>query len=95
MTNRSRISLIMGLIGLERPSLFAFELGKNQNETVDTVASTNSNQSAPNLVKMYVTNRSLMSLIMVQIGQDRSELSALELEKLLYLTLFILYYLQI
>ena len=46
-----------------------------------------SKQSAPNLVKMYVTLRSRMSLIMDLIGLELSELSALELENLSYLTL--------
>ena len=63
--------------------------------TVYTLASTNIDQSAPNLVKMYVTIRSRMSLIIDLIGPDLSELSALELENLPYLTLFLLYLLQI
>ena len=48
------------------------------------------NQSAPNLVKMYVTIRSVMSLIMDVIRPELSELSSLELENLPYLTLFTL-----
>ena len=46
------------------------------NFLVSTLASTNINQSSPNLVKMYMTIRSRMSSIM-----ELSELSALELEK--------------
>ena len=46
------------------------------------------NQSAPNLVKVYMTIRSRMSLIMELIGPELSKLSALELENLPYLTLF-------
>ena len=57
---------------------------------VDTLASTNINQLAPNLVKMYMTIRSHMSLITEVIGPELSELSAFELEKLPYLTLFTL-----
>ena len=57
---------------------------------VYTLASTNINQSAPNLVQVYMTIRSRMSLIMELIGPELSELSALELENLLYLTLFTL-----
>ena len=57
---------------------------------VYTLASTNINQSAPNLVKMYMTIRSRMSSIMELIGPELSKLSALELEKLPYLTLFTL-----
>ena len=56
--------------------------------TVYTLASTNNNQSTPNLIKMYVIIRSQMSLIVDPIGFELSELSALELENLLYLTLF-------
>ena len=48
------------------------------------------NQSAPNLVHMCMTIRSRMSLIMELIGPELSELSALELENLPYLTLFTL-----
>ena len=48
------------------------------------------NQSAPNLVKIYMAIRSWMSLIMGLIGFERLELFALELEKLPHLTLFTL-----
>ena len=58
--------------------------------SVNTLASTNINQSAPNLVKVYMTIRSRMTLIMELIGRELSELSALELENLPYLTLFTL-----
>ena len=57
---------------------------------VNTLASTNINQSAPNLVKMYMTMRSQMSSVMELIGIKLSELSALELENLPYLTSFTL-----
>ena len=60
------------------------------NFLVNTPASTNINQSAPNLVKMYMTIRSRMSLIIELIGSELSELSALELENWPYLTLFTL-----
>ena len=40
------------------------------------------NQSAPNLVKIYVTIRSGMSLIMDLIGPELSELLALEFAKI-------------
>ena len=52
-------------------------------------------QSAPNLVIKYVITRSDMSLIVDLIGPELSELSALELESLPYLTLFTLKHLQI
>ena len=57
---------------------------------VYTLASTNINQSAPNLIKLYMTIRSHMSFIMELIGPELSEFSALELENLPYLTLFTL-----
>ena len=65
MPIRSRMSLIMGQIKAVHPELFALEFGKiDKTDFLYTLASTNINQSAPNLVKMYVTIRSRMSLIM-------------------------------
>ena len=62
---KSQISLIMGQIESEHPELFALEFGKiAESDFVYTLASTNIDQSAPNLVKMYMTIRSRMSLIM-------------------------------
>ena len=85
------MSSIMGQIELEHPELFALEFGKiAEYDFVYTLASTNIDQSAPNLVKMYVIIKSRMSLIMDLIGPELSELSALELEHLPYLTLFTL-----
>ena len=57
---------------------------------VYTLASTNIYQSVPNLVQMYMTIRSWMSSIMELIGPKLSNLSALELENLPYLTSFTL-----
>ena len=57
------------------------------NFLVNTLASTNINQSATNLGRMYMIIRSPMSSIMELIGPGLSELSALELENLPYLTL--------
>ena len=66
---RSQMSSIMGQIKPEYPELFALEFGKlAESDFVYTLASPNINQSAPNLVKMYVTIRSNMSLIMDLIG---------------------------
>ena len=79
MPIKSRMSLIMGLIGAEHPKLFALEFGKiGKSDIVYTLASTNINQSIPNLVKMYVTIRSWISLIMDLIKPELPELSALE-----------------
>ena len=74
MPIRSRTSLIMGQIEPEHPELLALEFGKiAKYDFVYTLASTNKNQSAPNLVKMYVIIRSRMSLIMDLIGLELSE----------------------
>ena len=58
--------------------------------TVYALSSTNIDQLAPNLVKMYVIIRPPLSLIMDLIRLELSELSALELENLPCLTLFTL-----
>ena len=88
---RARMSSIMGQIESEHPELFALEFGKiAESDSVYTLVSTNIDQSAPNLVKMYMTLRSRMSSIMDLIGLEFSELSALEFENLPYLTLFTL-----
>ena len=50
--------------------------------TVFALSCTNIDQSAPNLVKMYVTIRSRMSSIMDLIGPELSELYALEFAKI-------------
>ena len=77
------MSLIMGQIKIEHPELFALEFGKiAETDFVYTLASTNINQSAPNLAKMYVTISSQMSLIMNVIGPELSELFALEFTKI-------------
>ena len=90
------MSLILGQIKSEHPELFALEFGKiAESDFVYTLASTNIDQSAPNLVKMYMTIRSHMSSIMDVIRTELSELSTLELENFPYLTLFTLYHLQI
>ena len=77
------MSLIMGQIEPEHPQLFALEFGKTaEYDFVYTLSSTNIDQSAPNLVKMYVTIRSWIIWIMDLIGPELSELSALEFENL-------------
>ena len=95
MPIKSRMGSILGQIKSEHPKLFALEFGKiAESDFVYTLASTNIDQSTPNLVKMYVTIRLRVSLIMDPIGPELYELSALEFENLPYLTLFTLYYLQ-
>ena len=91
MPIKSRMSTIMIQIESEHPELFALEFGKIvESDIVYTLASTNIDQSMPNLVKMYVTIRSQMSSIMDLIRAELFELSALEFENLPYLTLFTL-----
>ena len=77
------MSSIMEQMKLEHLDLFALEFGKiAEADFVYTLASPNINQSAPNLVKMYVTIRSQMSLIMDLIGAELSELFALKFAKI-------------
>ena len=72
---RARMSLIIGEIEPEHPELFALEFGKiAESDFVYTLASTNINQLAPNLVKIYMTIRSRMSSIMDLIGPKLSYL---------------------
>ena len=72
------MSLILEQIKIERPELLALEFGKiAETDFVYTLASPNISQSAPKLVKMYVTIRSRMSSIMAEL----SELFALEFAK--------------
>ena len=77
------MSSIMEQIKPEHPELFALEFGKiAENDFVYTLASPNINQSALNLVKMYVTIRFRMGSIMDLIGAELSELFALEFAKI-------------
>ena len=85
------MSSIIGQIKSEHPELFALEFGKiAESDFVYIPASTNIDQSAPNLDKMYMTIKFWMSLIMDVIRPELSELSTLELENFPYLTLFTL-----
>ena len=91
MPMRARMSLIIGQIEPEHLEVFALEFEKiAESDFVYTLASTNIDQSALNLVRMYMTIRSRMGLIIDLIGPEMSELPALEFENLLYLTLFTL-----
>ena len=66
MPIKSRMSSILGQIESEHPKLFALEFGKiAESDFVYTFASTNIDQSTPNLVKMYITIRLRMSLIWI------------------------------
>ena len=91
MLIKSQISVILGQIESEHPELFALEFGKiAESDFVYTLASTNIDQSSPNLVKMYLTIRLQMSSIMDLIRPELFELSALELENFPCLTSFTL-----
>ena len=82
MPIRSWKSSIMEQIEPGGLELFVLEIRKvAESDFVYTLASTNINQSTPNLVKMYVTIRSRMRLIMVLIGPELSELFPLEFAK--------------
>ena len=73
----------MGQIEPEHPELFTLKYGKiAESDFVYTLTSTNINQSAPNLVKMYVTIRSQMNLIVDLIRPGLSEVFALEFGKI-------------
>ena len=81
------MSSIMGQIEPEHPELFALEFGKiAEYDFVYALSSTNIDQSAPNLVKMYVIIRSRMSSVINLIGPKLSELSPLEMENMPFLT---------
>ena len=91
MPIKSQMSSILGQIESEHSELFALEFGKiAESDFVYTPASTNIDQSAPNLVKMYVTIRLQIISIMDLIRPELSELFALEFQKFPYLTLFTL-----
>ena len=69
MPIKSLMSMNMGQMESEHRELFALEFGKiAESDFVYTLASTNIDQSTPNVVKMYVTIWSRMSLIMDLIG---------------------------
>ena len=94
MTTKSRMGSIMGLIGPEQAELFALEIKIAIFDFVYSLSDTVFNQPALHLAKIYmyvyITVRSWMSLIMDLIGLERLELFALELEKILHLSLFTL-----
>ena len=86
------MSSIMGPIGPEQLELFALELLKIAAfDFCYSLTSTNINQSAPNLVTMKMSIRSQMNLIMGQVIPDQSVQSALEIEKLNFSSLFVIY----
>ena len=73
MPMKSRMSSNTGQIESEHLELFALEFGKiAESDFFYALASTNIDQSTLNLVKIYVTLRSRMSLIMDLIGPELS-----------------------
>ena len=90
--NRIWMSSVMGPIGPEQLELFALELWKIAAfDFVYSQTSTNINQSASDLVTMNISIRSQMSLIMGQVEPDQPVLSALEIGKLNFSSLFRIY----
>ena len=86
------MSSIMGQIGPEQLELFALESGKIAAfDFVYSLASTNINRSTPILITIYMSIRSQMSLIMSQVIPNQSVLSAPEIEKLNFNSLFGIY----
>ena len=82
----------MGHIGPDQLELFALEFGKIAAfGFVYFLASTNINKSTPNLVIMYMSITSQMRLIMGQVIPDQSVLSALEIKKLNFNSVFGIY----
>ena len=78
------MSSILGQIEFEHPKLFALEFGKiADSDFVYTLASTNIDQSTPNLIKMYMTIRLRMSLI--RIRSDQNFMSYLPLNSKIYI----------
>ena len=70
VTIRSWKRSIMDLIGPELSKLFPLEFAKiAESDFVYTIASTNTDQLVPNMVTVYMTMKSLMSLIVGQIRQ--------------------------
>ena len=64
----------MGEIEPKHPELFSLDFGKIvESDFVYTLSSTNINRSTPKLVKMFMTIRSRMSLLMHLIGPELSE----------------------
>ena len=71
MPIRSQMSSIVDQIEPEYLEIFALEFGKiAEFDFVYNLSSTNIDQSAPNLLKMYVIIRSLMRSIMDLIRPD-------------------------
>ena len=86
---RSRMSSIMDLIGPELSELFSLEFAKTaESNFVYTLATANVDQLVPNMVTIYMTLRSWMSLIMGQIRQNIWSYFPLNKEKLFNLILF-------
>ena len=78
VTIRSQMCLIMDSIGPELSELFALEFAKIAEPDFVYNLSTNFDQLVSNMVAIYMTLRSLMSLIMGQIRLYHLELFALE-----------------
>ena len=78
MTTRARMSFIMEFIGPKLSELSALELENLPYLTLYSLASTNIDQSVPNLATIHMPMRARMSSIMGQIEPEHPELFALE-----------------
>ena len=91
MTTRAWMNSTMEPIGPELSELSALEFEIFAIfDFVYSLASANIDQSVPNLATIHMPMRAQMSSIMGQIEPEHMELFALNLEKLLNLTLFTL-----
>ena len=82
MTIRAWMSSIMDLIGPELFELSALDVENLPYLTVYTLASSNIDQSVPNLATIYMPMRARVSSIMGQIESEHPELFALEFGKI-------------
>ena len=91
MTIRSRMISIMGVMGPESLELFALEL-KKKNSYVSLCIQSRIYKYQPISTNLgqNMTVRSRMSSIFGVIGPEQLDLFALEIEKLIYFTLFTL-----
>ena len=83
MPMRAWMSSIMGQIEPEHLELFALEFGKiAESDFVYTLASTNIDQSVPNLATTYMPIKFEISSIIGQIESEHPELFALKFGKI-------------
>ena len=83
MPMRARMSLIMDQIEPDHLELFALEFGKiAESDFVNTLASTNIDQSVPNLATIHMPMRARMTSNMGQMESEHPALFVLEFGKI-------------